>query len=824
MNRKIPLLAASALVLAGPWSAALAQTADEQADSRIGDIDAREIIVTARKRQESILKVPVIESVIDSEVLQQSQITDMQAVTSKVPGLFVGTSVLAIGSQISLRGVGTSALDAGIDQSVSLNIDGQQFSQGLTFKSGLFDLAQAEVLKGPQALFFGKNSPGGVIALTTADPGNEVEVIARASYEFEAREPRTELILSGPLSGTLGARLAGTWSDRKGYFKNTATALPGLGGVTLGGRNGANENWIVRGTLVWQPSDDFKARLKANITRDNSDSPTALQGVSCPSGTGPGALGIQFIGGTHPCREDGEVEYVGMDPAYFGGVFPDGSPALRNGGVPFTDIKQHFGVLEMDYNVTPDIALTSTTTYYHNTTDTMANGVYSGAAGPTIFADNHFTRRDTTQELRLESDFSGSSLNFLAGGYYQDARMTNRIYVGSNAALGLPATLTAGTHDVDIKSASLFGQLRWKPVDVLEIAAGVRWTDETRKDAATTLSSAATNTYSPVDLITPKINSKNWSPELTVTYTPTDNFTVFGALKQGYKSGSFSITTPASPDKDNSFGDEKVQGGEIGIKARTADRALNLNAAFYYYKYKGLQVGVSQPAAENGIPELRTLNAGSSRTYGIDFDANYRPDAIPGLALNLSINWNRAKFLSLHGVPCYGGQTIALGCNESEIPGSDPQTFTASDASGEPLEKAPVWQAIGGFDYDTSIAEGMDLIFGGSAQVSSKYKAVIGNRDDYWQRGYTKLNAYITLKDANERWELSLIGNNLNDVLRAGYCANTDLQNTTVFSRFAQVTGQAANPTGKIDDVACVVEPGRSVFLKLTLRPMGLFQ
>ena len=230
MNRKIALLAASALVLVEPW--ALAQAQD------LTDPTAEEIIVTARKRQESILKVPVVETVIDSDTLQQSQITDIQAVTTKVPGLFVGTSVLAIGSQISLRGVGTSALDAGIDQSVSLNIDGQQFSQGLTFKSGLFDLAQAEVLKGPQALFFGKNSPGGVIALTTADPKDYFEIIARGSYELVAREKRTELILSGPLSDTLGARLAGTWSDRDGYFKNTAVAIPGLGGTTLGRQPG----------------------------------------------------------------------------------------------------------------------------------------------------------------------------------------------------------------------------------------------------------------------------------------------------------------------------------------------------------------------------------------------------------------------------------------------------------------------------------------------------------------------------------------------------------------------------------------------------------
>ena len=122
-----------------------------------------------------------------------------------------------------MRGIGTSALDAGVDQSVSLNIDGQQFSQGLAFKSGLFDLAQAEVLKGPQALFFGKNSPAG------RDRANDrrsratfAEAIARVSYEFEAREPRVELIASGPVSDTLGLRLAGLVVGCEGFFRNTA--------------------------------------------------------------------------------------------------------------------------------------------------------------------------------------------------------------------------------------------------------------------------------------------------------------------------------------------------------------------------------------------------------------------------------------------------------------------------------------------------------------------------------------------------------------------------------------------------------------------------
>ena len=98
-----------------------------------------------------------------------------------MPGLQLGGNVLTVGTQIALRGVGTSSLDAGVDQSVSLNIDGLQLSQAATFDVGMFDMAQVEVLKGPQSLFFGKNSPGGVIAIRTADPGDELEVIARAA-------------------------------------------------------------------------------------------------------------------------------------------------------------------------------------------------------------------------------------------------------------------------------------------------------------------------------------------------------------------------------------------------------------------------------------------------------------------------------------------------------------------------------------------------------------------------------------------------------------------------------------------------------------------
>ena len=823
MRSRVILLSATACTLLSGVSSAAAEEAEGAQAGRAGS-GLEEVIVTARKREESVLKVPVVATVLNAQVLEEAQIVDIQGISAKVPGLLVGSSVGTVGTQISLRGIGTSALDAGIDQSVSLNIDGQQFSQGMTFRSGIFDMAQAEVLRGPQALFFGKNSPGGVIALTTADPGASAEVIARQSYEFEAEENRTELILSGPVTDTLGLRLAGSWADSEGYFNNTAIAVPGQGGKDPKYRNyGGSENYIVRGTAVWEPTVAFRARLKVNVTRDKSKTPPQMQVVSCPAGSGPSVLGFQFIGGPISCRQDENYELVDMDPAFFGGFNQDGSPGLRNDGVPFDEIKQHFEVLDLSYDFANGISLTSTSTYYDNETDVSFNGVMAGAAGPTLFADNHFTREDFTQEFRLESDNAGA-INWMVGGFYQKADMMNRIYVGGNAAIGLPLTLTAGSHDLDISSWSGFGQLRWMAFDELEIAAGMRYTDEERADDAV-IYDFATASYVDAVLPTPEIASQNWSPELTVTYTPTDTLTLFGAYKQGYKSGSYSITTPFN-GTDNSFGDEKVTGGELGLKSRLLDHAMSLNIAAYYYEYTGLQVGVSQPSGSTGVPVLRTLNAGDSETYGIDFDTAYRFSAVPGLTANLGVNWNKAKFVSLHGVPCYGGQTIALGCDESfdagwtGLAGPSPR-FTAFDASGEPLGRAPEWQAVGGLDYEVDIGDGLALAIGASAQYSSKYSTVIGDRDDYYQDSYTKYNGYITLKSPRDTWELSLIGNNIGDELRAGYCANSDFQNTTVFTAFAQQYGRPTNPSGKTDEVACAVDPGRQIFLKLTIRPMG---
>jgi iron complex outermembrane receptor protein len=810
--RKSALLIASAV----PLMCIVGSTASAQDIPSTGAAgNSSDIVVTARRRLESILDVPVVETVLSADVISRNQITDISGIARQVPGLQIGGNVLTVGTQVSLRGVGTSSLDAGVDQSVSINIDGLQLTQGASYNVGLFDMAQVEVLKGPQALFFGKNSPGGVIAIRTADPGKETELIARAIYGFQAREKRGELIYSLPISDTVGIRLAGMYSDDDGYFINRAVAAPGLGGKTpTTTRYNGGKEYVLRGTLLWEPTDDLHVRLKINNTRKRIIGGSAPVG-SCPDGTAS-PIGIPFIDPRENCKVDRYSYIVDLDTTAF--------PGARNNGVPFMRYLTTFGTLQIDYNVAPSLTLTSTTGFFNHEVDGLINGINSGPAGPSLLSDNQFHRRDYTQEFRLESDFPDSAFDFLLGGFYQDGQVSNRIYVGGNRALRLPQFLTGGVNDVSIDVLSGFGQLRWHPSEKIELAGGVRYTDEKRHDDASSITSFASAT-TPTPILRPDLRSKNWSPEFTVTYTPNDDLTIFGALKQGYKSGSYVMTLAAVPNRDNSFGDERVRGGEIGVKSRFADRTLNINGAFYYYRYSDLQVGANEQAA-NGIPVVRTINAASSKVYGVDFDMSYAPPSLTGLTARLAVNWNRARFTGFGNAPCYGGQRIADGCDRDPLPLAPgtvitPTTkrFAGQDLSGAPLPKAAEWTLTGGVDYALPIGQAMRLDLGVNALYSSKFLRGLGRFDGIpglTQPGYAKINANVSFGPDDDSWRLTLIGNNLTNKYVSANCTTYSAATGQVL--LPTVSGAQNRNAAGTDELACISERGREVFLRLSAK------
>lgn len=777
---------------------AQAQSASAQEDEASAAAnEADEILVTARKRTESIMDVPVVATALDASTLGNFQTLDLKSLSTLVPGLTLGSSILSVGLQASLRGVGTSALDPGVDSSVALNIDGMAFSQGLVFASGMFDVGQIEVLKGPQSLFYGKSSPAGVISIRTADPTDEFELVGRAGYEFEADEQRYELIISGPVMDTLKVRLAGTYGKQKGFFTNRARGITALGSKDPAGRITPAEDYKLRLTAVWEPSSVFNARLKVNRVFDDTDYPGSAQIVFCPDGTGP-YNGRQFI--DSDCRLDRNIPLVDLDPAAF--------PGIPHNGTPFNTTRQTYGTLELNATLNPGLTLTSTTGYYRARSRSMVNATMSSAGAGLIAAINRFGREQITQEVRLTSDFE-TPLNFTVGGFLERGSFFDDVRIAGNTRLGAGATLQQGIKNVNIETNSVFGQLLYKITPQVEIAVGARYTDERRNQrGANTIS----GTRVPVDPAVREIQARNLAPEFSITYQPTDDFTLFGSLKRGYKSGSFNVSTPPFTGEDNSFGDEKVEGGEVGIKTRLFDRQVNFNLAGYYYDYSGLQVGANVQAVA-GITITRTLNAGRARVYGVEADVSYRPAAIDGLNLRAAVNWNKTKYTRLTNVPCYGGQLEAEGCNLLYSPTFNGGLggFTAQDRSGVPLLRAPLWSAVFGFDYELPVGENLDLVIASNTQYSSRQLLNLGYL--YYQDAYFKTDASVTLK--NERWELALIGKNLNNELTSGNCANS---NRAAGATGGLITGRDIRGPAGIDEVGCYMDRGRELWVRATVR------
>jgi len=852
-NRRISTALAHALgaasLLALGWSApALARDdAQDAPPAQSGGarayVDNGDIIVTARKRQESILKVPVVVSVVSSEKIESVGITNVTELPKLVPGLVIAGNLLSIGPQVTIRGVGTSSYDPGVDQSVSLNVDGLSLGQGLAFGSGMFDVAQVEVMKGPQALFYGKSSPGGVISLRTADPGDEVEVIGRAGYEFVGREWRGELIASGPVSDTLGLRLATTYSEGDGYFLNKAVPIISTGAAAPDEREPQPRNFIIRGTAVFKPTDGLSARLKFTHSYDHATDAELAQLASCPDGPGQSfSLGsgvvpgipaapnfltpvdpIPFIGGDN-CKYDRDIHVVYLNPANF--------PGLPNNGVPYLTTKQDYGTLELNFDLTPQLALTSTTAYYKLNSSSMVNPTHTTAAAPTFAVTNNFRRREFTQELRLNSDFSGP-LNFTMGAFYEDGQLYDRVRFIRNTAYGFLSPAIVGANilndhrstTVDITTYSAFGQLRYKLSDQLELSGGVRWTDETREETVIDICNlVAGQCTTPVDitstLVRPRVHSSNWAPEATVSYTPSDDLTIFASYKKGYKSGSFKVAVPAVRGENNAFNDERVQGYEVGLKSRLLDRSLLANLAFYDYYYKGLQVGGIEPSV-GGVPVIRTVNAGKARTYGVDFDLSYRPPSVEGLSLNASVNWNHARYTELNNLGCYANQTVSMGCNQFRNPNTG--RFTAQQLSGTPMVRAPDWAANFGFDYEMPVGSGMKLQLSNNNQYSSKYvtfpAAGRPNNDNY-QSAFFKVDASLTLKGENDRWEVAVLGKNLTDKLVSSNCSATNFAGGIVLGG-DNLGGTTPGSAGFAEKGCFADGPGRSVWVRLTLRPFN---
>lgn len=718
---------------------------------------AQEIIVTARKRDESLLQVPVAVTAVGAGDLNRYAATDLGKIGQLVPQVILArTGGGGAGASFSIRGVGSSALDAGIEQTVALNIDGLQISRGRIITQSFFDVQQVEVLKGPQALFFGKNSPGGVVSVRTAGATDEFEGYARVGYEFKANERILEGAVSGPISETLGFRLAARGSKMDGYIDNVAGPLgvpsdptnPSPGAAH--GRDPGTREILGRLTVEWSPTDDLNAVLKVFGSKLKDHGETSGTELLCQGS--PQTLDL--LSGTYVVDPYGDCELNGRRT--LGALSPNHAPNYprSNGGVPETRYKSVLSSLTVDYALDA-VSFTSVTGYWAYKNDGFDNFAFD--ATPTVFGANKDSSHGFSQELRAATSFDGP-LNFTLGAYFEDGGRDTRGHgfiapVGNDPRNGQYNNWTL-VSDNSNRAYSVFGQIIYNITPEIELAGGARYTHE--KKRVELGNSYVNQNFAPFGITaaegvftSDRFSDNNVSPEATLSYRPTSDATIYAAYKTGYKSGGFSnpsILSLGQTADQLGFDPEKAEGGEIGAKGSLFDGRLTINSAIYRYKFKALQLTSFNPSP----PSFTIRNAASARTTGAEIETSFQ--ATDELQLRLAAGYNRAKYLNFPAAPCYPGQTPEQGC--TGVGGTQ-------DLSGTPLVRAPKWNLTGGFTYDLPLSDDIGLGFSADANYTSGYWLQENQNPVAWQEGFARLNASVRLHQADDNWELAVIGRNL---------------------------------------------------------------
>ena len=761
-RRLLPLtVLACAIDVMGAGQANAQATLDGPSATKSTSVSA--VVVTARRQAEALLTVPVAATVLNSETLGRYAATTLTDINDLAPQLSLERTVTGSGGQFSIRGVQSTDLDAGVEQQVSINLDGVPSSRGHILDLGLLDVDNIQVLEGPQALFYGKNSPGGVVVVTSVNPGSVPSGYLLASYGDADQAYRAEAAVTLPVNDDLSVRLAFRTTTSRGYVENEAapqedpfTFAPSVTGhppvMTVPARKWgpAERGDIGRITVAWRPNDRLDVNFKYAQGYDANDGPAATSSiVAC----GPGQTLPVLVGGPDPTGHctPSWTRSIAQLPA---GV---GIP-LDPSGKPFEQTDVTVSALTATYRW-HDIVFTETTGYLGYNDRNADNYDFSSLAA--FFSAAQEKSTTLSQEIRAYSDFA-SPINFRAGVFYENA---SRSYDQDSKLLQVlpdPATgrwdsvnLLAKTNDV---SYSAFGQVNWKILPDLELAAGARYTYELKRgDLGDTyinpVPTPADPTPLPVaDRIVARVEANNVSPEVTLTWRAAKDLTVYGAFKTGFLSGGISNPGDVMVGASASsliFRPETVSGGEAGLKGGLLNGRFDFDVTVYSYGYDNLQV----TSFDATTVAFTTKNAAAARVQGVELQARFQ---LTGrLSLHGYLAGNDARYRSFPNGQCYTGQTATEGCVGS-----------SQNLSGTPIGPSPAWSGDMGFTYDRPFLGDLMVGLVGDAYLASSYNITAGGayQPGETQRAFGHVNGAVKLyRPHGPRWELALIARNLTD-------------------------------------------------------------
>ena len=823
-------------------SAAFAQAAPADGDD-LKDIAV--ITVIARKATETLQEVPVTVTAIGGDIIARDQTTKIEQIGNRVPTLSIQPGGSGSGGSIALRGVGSSAISAAFDSAVALDFDGIQLSSMRLVQAGFFDVQQIDVLKGPQSLFFGKSASAGVLSMRSKEPTKVWEVGGKGSYEFEEQGYVVGGYISGPLSDTLGIRVAAQYNDIEKYTE----IQPGIPALI---RNRGLRDFVSRVTLQWDPLDTFSANFKFNYVTNRNDGAIGHQDIDCgPNGRADEVIllgGAIAIPSGADCNTNDNFFAISDPSATQAGNYPTGSAAGdgKYPGHPFGKTDMILSRLRMDLDVSDSLKLTSISGYFHLDSidsDTYSSvgvgpafnpsGVPIGFIAPRLAAVNlpgsaqGFGSSDPqnkteqfTQEFRVASDFEGP-FNFMLGAFWENRVLDfNTSQQGVNISIIALDPITGSAfdwfkkHRTKTNTISLFGSGTLDITEQLELSGGLRWTKENKVNTITVpyvhlfLSSGPAFIDSGFFSGPIKFDDTNLSPEIALRYKATDDINIYAAYKTGFKSGGIDNSAlPSSnllgfSDPDPAvraavaagliYKSETAKGGEVGVKAQFADRSITLNASAFYYVFKDLQLQVFNPQTI----QFRTFNASELTTKGVDLDFSWRTP-VDGLNVSGALAYTDAKFTK-------------------SLPS---QIFANENLKGRAAARAPEWAGNIGFDFTAPVGESLEFGLNGNFQFSSSYFTAPSSLTDLKQGAYSTIDGGVSIGAPDGKWKLSLIGINIANKIIATTSGGRPFQTGVVLGVDAMgvpIPGGTVVPIG--DDLNVNYNRGRQVFVEASFK------
>ncbi len=801
---------------ATPAAAGTAATPDPapsaEETSQSGGI--QDIVVTAQRRSENVQKVPIAISAFTNDALQERAVQSVAALSGLAPNVTFDAGTPFSGSSSVLaayvRGIGSNDFAFNIDPGVGVYLDGVYLARSVGANQELGDVERIEVLKGPQGTLFGRNTIGGAISIVTHDPGDSFRFIGDAttgSYKLFQARGTADI----PIADTLSSSLSFSVKTRNGYFKRKpfpgaqpgtfdvepSTAYAGAGYENTGiGREGGEEAWSLRTKLRWEPSDTMRVTLSGDYSSSKQEQlPNTL--LATTPNVASGAFDV--FAGSYNCAIAGQSTGCGNGPPSFVyayrragraglfdlpvifGVNADANPDNNRlpydnrfvtgdkdssyaTGLNFARMQSYGGAGTIEYDLSESLTVKSITAYRElHWRVGMDN---DGSPLNMLQISFEMNQKQFSQEFQLLGNALDERLKYVLGAYYFKESGNLHDYV--TFAEGL--LQVDGNNILSTKNGALFGQLDFKPTDLIGITVGARYTKEKKAfegfqsdlngltykilngfgvppcASLTPISddcrvaAGFPNTNAPLQLYPGGVNRKtfdNFSPKIGVQIYPSDDFMAYASWSKGYKTGGWT-TRLSNPLPDApSFDEEKATTWEIGFKSKLLDRRLQLNFAAFTTNYKGIQLNFQQGVS----PTIQ--NAGDARIKGFEAEAVFAP--FRALTLTSSVGYIDAKYTSV--LP---GAVVA------------PSVIQGGVFVGAELPKTPHWKVNISPRVELDVgSSGAKLILLADWTYTSRMRNDTEGTFLLDRKASDVVNANVTLRLPDDRYSVTVGGTNI---------------------------------------------------------------